>query len=132
MERSAASCLILATAFICVAIALLALRKWREPRLRRKDLEVPPGLPVIDYLVLVPIVVSVLFVLLPLLTLSNPGKGVITVAQGSCAVSATVIAAYPFAILDQQRRQRRTMEGALFVVACTLAALGAIAMFWYC
>jgi hypothetical protein len=126
------SCLIMATAFVWIAISALAFRAWYELRRRRRDPEKPGGLAVIDYLLFAPIVLSVLFVILPLLTLPHPGRVVTTVAQGSCAVSVTLIAAYPFAVLDQRLGQKGAIEGALFIGGCALAALGAIAVFWYC
>jgi hypothetical protein len=108
------------------AIALVAFRVWRGVA-RQRDAEWSGRLAGTDYLLLAPIVLSAFLVILPLLTLPNPSAAVLTIAQGSCTVSAASIAAYPFAILEQRRGQNT-----LFVGACALTVLIALGIFQYC
>lgn len=130
MDQSA-SCLTVASILMIAAIALVAFRVWRGMA-RQRDAEWSGRLAGTDYLLLAPIVLSAFLVILPLLTLPNPSTAVFAIAQGSCTVSATSIAAYPFAILEQRRSQNDAKAGALFVGACALAVLTALGMFLHC
>ena len=130
------SCLTIASLFIVLALALLAFRIWRERELRRRNPAWSGWLAKADYLILMPIVLSLLFVVLPFLTISNPTTLMLTIAQGSCAASATLLATYPLAIIDRYRTEtggERRREGAnLFIGACILAVLAPVAIFVYC
>ena len=131
MDR-ATSCLSVASILIIAAIALAAFRVWRGMA-RQRDAEWSGRLAGTDYLLLAPIVLSAFLVILPLLTLPNPSATVLAIAQGSCTVSATSIAAYPFVVLEQRRGQNDAKaEGALFVGVCALVVFTALGMFLYC
>ena len=119
MERST-SCLVIATLLASIALAVLLFRAWRGLRIAETE-----------YLLIAPVVLSVLLVVLPLLALPQPGKGVLTVSLGSCATSAALMAAYPFAVFDRSTKTK-AIESALFVGAGTVAGLAALAIFLYC
>lgn len=118
MDRSA-SCLTVASIFVGLALALLVFRLWRDRELLRAKA---------DYLILMPIVLSSFLVFLPLLTIPNPSSVALNVAQGSCATSAMLLAAYPFAVLDGTRAR----GDALFVGASALAVFAVLGIFLYC
>ena len=118
MDRST-SCLVVATILAGVALAVLLFRAWRGLRIAETE-----------YLMVAPIVLSVLLVVLPLLAIPQPGKGMLTISLGSCATSAALMAAYPFAIFDSTRRI--ASESALFLAAGAVAGLAALAIFRYC
>ena len=118
------SCVTVGSIFTCFAIAMLLIRAWH---LRRKHPKQSWVLAKPDALILMSIVVSLLFVVLPILAIPAPSQLMLSVAQGGCATSAVMMAVHPFAVLD-----RREAEGALFLGACTVAALAAFVIFVYC
>jgi cytochrome bd-type quinol oxidase subunit 2 len=102
MDRFAAY-LTVASIFIGFAITVLMFRIQRELHVREKRPEWPNWLAWADYLILASIVLCLVFVVLPLLTIQRPSELVLAIAQASCAASAILLAAYPFAILDHYR-----------------------------
>lgn len=77
-------------------------RIQRELDIRETHPDWPNWLALADYLVLSAVVLSLMFVVLPL-SLFGDTKRVLAVAAGSCGAAAILIAAYPFAILDHYR-----------------------------
>jgi hypothetical protein len=95
-------------------ISVFMFRIQRELRVRDRHPDWPNWLAWADYLVLSAIVLSLLFVVLPLVALPTPSRFVFSVAAASCAASALLLLAYPFAILDHYRIEIgtwRTREG---------------------
>jgi hypothetical protein len=95
-------------------ISVFMFRIQRELRVRDRHPDWPNWLAWADYLVLSAIVLSLLFVVLPLVALPAPSRFVFSVAAASCAASALLLLAYPFAILDHYRIEIgtwRTREG---------------------
>jgi len=124
IEARSFSCLAVGSIFICLAIAILVIRAWHLRHRHPQRSWVPAKA---DALIMMSIVVSLLFVVVPVLAIPTPSRLLLGVAQGGCATSAMMMAAYPFALLD-----RREAEGALFLGACALAALAAFVIFVYC
>jgi hypothetical protein len=114
------SCLTVGSIFIGFAIAILLIRTWH---LRRKH----PGQSWVPAKADALIMMSLLFVVVPILAIPAPSRLMLGVAQGGCATSAAMMAAYPFALLN-----RREAEGIVFLGACTVAALAAFVIFVYC
>lgn len=85
------------------AVTVLMFRIQRELNVRERHPDWPNWLAWSDYLVLAAIVVSLIFVVLPIVSLREPSEGVLKFAAGSCAASVILLAAYPFAILDHYR-----------------------------
>ena len=118
MDRIA-SCLMLAPILIGVSLSVLLFRAWRGLRIGRTE-----------YLMLAPIVFSLLLVVLPLLAIPQPGGFVLTTSLGSCATSAALMAAYPFAVFDHP--SNKAGESVLVLGASAAAGLAALAIFLYC
>jgi hypothetical protein len=118
------SCLTVGSIFIGFAIAILLIRTWHLRRKHPGQSWVPAKA---DALIMMSIVVSLLFVVVPILAIPAPSRLMLSVAQGGCATSAAMMAAYPFALLN-----RREAEGIVFLGACTVAALAAFVIFVYC
>jgi len=95
-------------------ISVFMFRIQRELRVRDANPRSPNWLAWADYLILAAIVLSLLLVVLPLMAIAEPGRLVFSIAAGSCAAAALLVAAYPFAILDHYRIEIgpwRTREG---------------------
>jgi len=95
-------------------ISVFMFRIQRELRVRDANPRSPNWLAWADYLILSAIVLSLLLVVLPLMAIAEPGRLVFSIAAGSCAAAALLVAAYPFAILDHYRIEIgtwRTREG---------------------
>ena len=95
-------------------ISVFMFRIQRELRVRDDHPEWPNWLAWADYLILASILLSLLLVVLPLIAIAEPNRLAYSVAAGSCAAAAILIAAYPFAILDHYRIEigtSRTREG---------------------
>jgi protein-S-isoprenylcysteine O-methyltransferase Ste14 len=60
-------------------------------------------LPWADWLVLGSIVLSLVGVVLPLVSVRDPGQFSYAIAAASCAAASLLLAAYPFAIIDHYR-----------------------------
>ena len=84
-------------------ITVLMFRIQLELDVREKSPDSPNWLAWADYLVLSAIVLSLLFVVLPIVAMSPPSNRIINVAAGSCGAAAVLLVAYPFAILDHYR-----------------------------
>ena len=130
-------------------ISVFMFRIQRELRVRDQHPDWPNWLAWADYLVLAAIVLSLTLVVLPLVAIPQPGEFVFSIAAGSCAASAVLLLAYPFAILDHYRIEIgtwRTRQGEkpqerhkgepierIVVVTAGLSALGAfvaIVLWW--
>ena len=109
-----------ATILIGISLAVLLFRAWRGLRVGRTE-----------YLMLAPIVFSLLLVIFPLLAIPQPGGFVLTTSLGSCATSAALMAAYPFAVFDHPA-SKRAGESVLVLGASAAAGLAALAIFLYC
>lgn len=84
-------------------VTVLMFRIQRELHVREKHPDWPNWLAWADYLVLGAIVLSLIFVVLPIVAVSEPSGRVLSVAAGSCGAAAILLAGYPFAILDHYR-----------------------------
>ena len=84
-------------------IAVLMFRIQRELHMQERHPDSPNWLAWADYLVVVSIMISLLFVVLPLVAPPSPGKKIMALGAGSCASAAILLAAYPLAILDHYR-----------------------------
>ena len=84
------------------SVAVLMFRISREVAMEEKDQK--KWIPWADYLILSVILLSLLFVVLPLCSIStNHHPHVMALASASCGASTILLAAYPFAILDHYR-----------------------------
>ncbi len=86
-------------------ISVLMFRIQRELYMQERHPESPSWLAWADYLVIVATMISLLFVVLPLVALPAPGKKTLAFAAGSCAAASVLLAGYPLAILDHYRIQ---------------------------
>jgi len=84
-------------------ISVFMFRIQRELGVRDRHPDWPNWLAWADYLVLAAIVLSLTLVVLPLVAIPQPNEFVFSIAAGSCAASAVLLLAYPFAILDHYR-----------------------------
>ena len=84
-------------------VTVLMFRIQRELDVREKHPDWPNWLAWADYLVLGAVLLSLLFVVLPIVAMSEPGGRTLDVAAAGCAAAAILLAAYPFAILDHYR-----------------------------
>lgn len=84
-------------------VTVLMFRIQRELQVRAKDPESQTWLAWADYLVLGAIILSLIFVVLPIVATGHPGNSVLNLAAASCGASAVLLAGYPFAILDHYR-----------------------------
>ena len=95
-------------------ISVFMFRIQRELRVRDANPRSQNWLAWADYLILAAILLSLLLVVLPLMATPDPGRLIFSIAAGSCAAAALLVAAYPFAILDHYRIEIgtwRTREG---------------------
>ena len=81
-------------------ITVLMFRVQRELTLREMDRPKITRLAWADYLVLAAIILSLIFVVLPLLLLRSVPENFDTLSAASCAAACILLAAYPFAIID--------------------------------
>jgi len=96
------------------SISVFMFRLQRELHVRDQHPDWPNWLAWADYLVIATFVVSLLLVVLPLVSVPQPGHFAFSVAAASCAASSLLLVAYPFAILDHYRIEIgtwRTREG---------------------
>jgi len=84
-------------------VTVLMFRVQRELEVREKHSDWPNWLAWADYLILGAIVLSLIFVVLPIVAISQPNKSILNLAAGSCGAAAILLAGYPFAILDHYR-----------------------------
>ena len=84
-------------------ISVFMFRIQRELRVRDLHPAWPNWLAWADYLIVATMVLSVVFVILPLMALPAPSRAIYSVAAGSCAAASLLLLAYPFAILDHYR-----------------------------
>ncbi len=85
------------------SISVFMFRIQRELGVRDRHPDWPNWLAWADYLIVAAIVLSVIFVILPLVAVPEPGRAIYSVAAGSCAAASILLLAYPFAILDHYR-----------------------------
>ena len=84
-------------------ISVFMFRIQRELGVRDRHPDWPNWLAWADYLIVATIVLSIVFVILPLVTVPVPGPVAYSVAAGACAAASILLLAYPFAILDHYR-----------------------------
>ena len=84
-------------------ISVFMFRIQRELSVRDRHPDWPNWLAWADYLIVATIVLSVVFVILPLVAVPTPGRAAYSVAAGACAAASLLLLAYPFAILDHYR-----------------------------
>ena len=115
-------------------ITVLMFRIQRELHVREKHPGWPNWLAWADYLVFGAILLSLIFVVLPLSALGD-SNAVLAVAAGSSGAAAVLMAAYPFAILDHYRieigahRKRDRDKGEPIekvIVVCAVAVAAAV------
>jgi hypothetical protein len=127
------SFLTLASLFSGFGVTVLMFRIRRELEVRESDPDQPNWLAWADYLVMAAILLSLLFVVLPLTAPAEPGPRAIALARGACSAAAILLAAYPFAILAHyrielgaqrlgERRKGEPIEKA-FVIGAALVAV---------
>jgi hypothetical protein len=81
-------------------ISVFMFRIQRELRVRERHPDWPNWLAWADYLVIATVVLSLLLVVLPLVSFSEPTEFIFSIAAGTCASTSLLLVAYPFAILD--------------------------------
>jgi hypothetical protein len=84
-------------------ISVFMFRIQRELHVRDEHPEWTNWLAWADYLIIGAFVLSLLFVVLPLVANPEPGRFVFSLAAASCAAASLLLLAYPFAILDHYR-----------------------------
>ena len=84
-------------------VTVLMFRIQRELDVRERHPDWPNWLARADYLILASIFVSLLLVVLPIVSIEDPGEVVLAFSAGSCAAAVVLLAAYPLAILDHYR-----------------------------
>ena len=84
-------------------ISVFMFRIQRELSVRDRHPEWQNWLAWADYLIIATLVLSLVFVVIPLVATPAPGETVFAIAGASCAAAAVLLLAYPFAILDHYR-----------------------------
>ena len=131
------------------SISVFMFRLQRELGSAKGTPDWPNWLAWADYLVIATVVLSVLFVVVPLVAVSEPTEFVFSIAAGTCAATALLLLAYPFAILDHYgveiggwrrkagdnveiRHKGEPIERIIVVVASLIAVLvfGTIVLHW--
>jgi hypothetical protein len=93
-------------------ITVFMFRIQRELQVRERTRDVASWLAWADYLVLAAIMLSLIFVVLPLVSFPRTIDFLLAMAAGSCAAAAILLSAYPWAILYHYRLELGTkMEG---------------------
>lgn len=85
------------------SISVFMFRIQRELGVRERHPDWPNWLAWADYLIISTIVLSIVFVILPLVAIPAPGRMAYSVAAGASAAASILLLAYPFAILDHYR-----------------------------
>lgn len=123
-------------------VTVFMFRIQRELQVRDKHPDWPNWLAWADYLIVAAILLSLLLVVLPIVAIRDPSTFILTLAGGSCAAAAVLLAAYPFAILDHYRIEigvRRLgdrvkgepVERVIVVAAFVVAAAALSSAFWF-
>jgi hypothetical protein len=84
-------------------ISVFMFRVQRELGVRDRFPDEPNWLAWADYLIITAFVLSLTFVVLPLVAIPKPSRYVFSIAAASCAAASILLLAYPFAILDHYR-----------------------------